>query len=258
MLTFVDILVLLSRMMFDVDDEDSYSQSYDYLSFAEQVCADVGYSGGYRWLSNAYYMIGGLLFRAGHCEAANYPFRKSCALLEKDTERVATDTGKLQLCKRYEALGVSNQASKYFEASNFELYLLEAFYNNCIRSQDAAKAYRLALKRLPRSNIKAFVRDHNKLSVYGLIEKNPFVPKLIERFLRASIVDDDMPQVDFAHDMMDLDDLQPSEKCIIYECELKVLQKLSSKYDCNRQQVVLVSALLRNYDSLEYPLRRAR
>lgn len=118
LLTFVDIMVLMSRLLFDVDDEDSYSQAYEYLSTGEQLCAEFGYTGGYRWLSGAFYMIGVALFNAGQYEAANYPLRKACALLEKDSDRAATDAGKLQLCRRYEILGTSCNRSKHFEASS--------------------------------------------------------------------------------------------------------------------------------------------
>lgn len=115
MLAIVDITVLLARIQFRVDDEDTYHAAYECLSTGEQLCSDYGYAGGYRWLSGAYYTLGAAMVNAKMYSTAIYPLRKACALLEKDSSRIATDAGKLQLCRRYEILGACCERDNRFE-----------------------------------------------------------------------------------------------------------------------------------------------
>lgn len=118
--------------------------------------------------------------------------------------------------------------------------------------------FRLALKRLPFSSIEAFVKDADSLGIFSLIENNPFIPKLIERFMRSVIVDDNQTHVTFASELMDIDRLTASQRCIIHECELKVLYNLSAKLNCSRHQRTLINTILHNYSSKTHPLRRVR
>ncbi|KAI9484690.1 hypothetical protein BDB00DRAFT_774403 [Zychaea mexicana] len=238
MSAFVETMVLLAHMRFDIDDEDSYGSAYENLSSAEEMCVFNGFSNGYRWVSNTYYKIGVTLHNAELYAGAVYPLRKACSLLEKDETRASTDTGRLQLCKRYEVLGTCCQKDKRFE--------------------DATKAFKLALKRLPSSTIEAFVKEADSLAIYTLMGKHPLIPKLIERYLRATISDESDLEISFASEAMDLRHLESSQKSIIYECELRSMYMLSSSTDCTRQQNAILNALLRHYTARSYPIRRAR
>jgi tetratricopeptide (TPR) repeat protein len=231
-------MVLLARMTFNINDESTYQQAYEYLSTAEQLCAELKISSGYRWLSGSYHHFGITMIKTELYAGAIYPLRKSCTLLEKDTERINTDEGKLQACKRYEILGTCCQKNERFE--------------------EAIKAYRVALKRVPASTILKFVNQADTIAVSTIIEKDPLVSKLIDRFLRASIIDPYQSKIHFACEFMDLSSLNQIQQCFIYECELKVWNVLALKMNLSKYQLHIVDKLLEVYNSTEYPIRRTR
>ncbi|KAI7907853.1 uncharacterized protein BX663DRAFT_528514 [Cokeromyces recurvatus] len=240
MVAFIDIMVLLARMQFDISDETSYQQSYEYLSTAEQLCAEKKFLKGYRYLSGSYYNIGTALIKKderffGH---AIYPLRKACSLLEKDPERAQSDEGRLQLCKRYEILGICCHKNKQFE--------------------DSVKAYRLALKRVPVSTVDSFVSGSETKAVSRMMECEPLIPKLMDRYLRAAVSDPDLINVHFASEYVQMAGLSAIQQSFVYECELKVWHRLSLKMDVSRFQLFIVNKLLQLYDAVNYPVRRAR
>lgn len=118
MLTFVDIMILLAKIHYNAKDENTYYQAYDYLANAEQLCSDHGYSAGYRWISATYYTLGAEMIALNSLVSAIYPLRKACSLLEKDSQRMCSDAGKLQLAKRYEVFGTCCQKNGDFEVSD--------------------------------------------------------------------------------------------------------------------------------------------
>lgn len=238
MISFIDIMVLLTRMHFNINNEDTHSQAYEYLSTAEQLCADIKFPEGYRWLSVSYYNLGATMIKAELFSSAVYPLRKSCSLLEKDTERINTDEGKLQICKRYEILGTCCQKNE--------------------RYSEAIRAYRMALQRAPISTIEKFISQASNTAVSTIIETDPLIPKLIDRFLRASIIDPDQSEIQFACEFLDLSTLSVVQQCIIYECELRVWNVLSLKMDLVKFQMMIIEKLLECYDSEHFPVRRAR
>ncbi|KAI8150319.1 peptidase family C50-domain-containing protein [Fennellomyces sp. T-0311] len=238
MSALVEIMVLLSRMQFDIDDPDSYQNAYEHLSTAEEMCSEIGFSNGYRWLSTAFYRIGVSMYNDEMYSDAIYPLRKACALLEKDGARAMSDAGRLQLCKRYDVLGSCCQKDKRFEEST--------------------KAYKLALKRLPCSSIEAFVKEADSVAIYTLMTRHPLIPRLVERFLRATITDENDIELLFASNIMDLSQVEPSKKTIIYECELRAMYMLSTTMDCTRHQGTIIHTLLKHYTPELFPIRRAR
>ncbi len=238
MISYIDIMVLLSKINFNVNKEETHHQAYDYLLTAEQLCADVKFTEGYRWLSVSYYNLGATMIKTELFSSAVYPLRKSCALLEKDTERINTDEGKLQICKRYEILGTCCQKNQRYE--------------------EAIKAYRMALQRAPISSIEKFVSQASTTAVSTTIENDPLIPKLIDRFLRASIIDPDQFEVRFASELMDLSTISLIQQCIIYECELRVWNALSVKMNLFKYQMLIIEKLLELYNSQNFPIRRAR
>ncbi|GAA5799445.1 hypothetical protein HPULCUR_004860 [Helicostylum pulchrum] len=238
MISFIDIMVLLARMNFNIADEDTHHEAYEYLASAEQMCSQVKFMEGYRWLSGSYYNLGATMIKTELYSSAIYPLRKSCSLLEKDTERMNTDEGRLQISKRYEILGTCCQKNERFE--------------------DAIKAYRFALKRVPVSAIEKFASRADSVAVSTIIETDPLVPKLIDRFLRASIIDPDQSDIHFASEFMDLSTLTPVQQCAIYECELKVWTFLSLKLNVTKFQSSIIEKLLEVYTIDQYPIRRAR
>ncbi|KAI9309057.1 hypothetical protein BJ944DRAFT_254223 [Cunninghamella echinulata] len=234
--TFVDIMILVAKLQFDVKNENTYHQVYDYLSNAEQFCSDNGFPSGFRWISASYYTFGAAMVTSNIIAQAVYPLRKACTLLEKDTDRCNSDTGKLQLARRYEVLGTCCQREGDFEG--------------------AIKAFRMALKRIPYSTIISFTSGSDKMAVSTLIEQKPLVPKLIDRFLRCSISDHE--QKSFATEHMDLSGLTATQKCVLYECEVQVLLTLSSRLNLVKQQNWLIHTLLQHYSEIQFPIRRAR
>ncbi|KAI8639656.1 hypothetical protein BD408DRAFT_349538 [Parasitella parasitica] len=238
MTSLVDIMVLLARMQFSIKDEDSFSQAYEYLSTAEQMCAEKEFTSGYRWLSGSYYNLGTAMIKAEMYSQAIYPMRKSSSTLEKDTERANSDEGRLQLCKRYEILGICCQKTKRFD--------------------DAISAFRLALKRIPASEIKRFVNNADTTAVSTVMEQDSLIPKLIDRFLRASVIDPEQESIHFASEYINLSALDPIQKCFVYECELKVWHLLSLKMKLYKYELFIIERLLQMYNATKYPIRRAR
>ncbi|KAF7730176.1 hypothetical protein EC973_002784 [Apophysomyces ossiformis] len=236
-LAFVDIMCLLSRIYFDVELLHTHEEAYRFLSDAEVFCRDFQFPSGYRWLSAEYYGIGTAMVTANFYSKATYALRKGCILLEKDEDRASTVAGRLHLCKRYETLGICCLKSNEFE--------------------DGIKAFRLALKRLPSTTIEVFVKHASSESISALAQQNPLIPKLIDRFLRSSIVAADQ-EVTFASDIMDTTTLSATQLSVLLECELKVLHALSAKMDLTRQQSKLINILLYHYTCKSYPIRRTR
>jgi hypothetical protein len=238
LISFIDIMVLLARMQFNLDEESTYQQAYEYLSTAEQMCVEKKFNEGYRWLSGSYYNLGTSMIKIELYKNGIYPLRKSSSLLEKDQERANSDEGKLQLCKRYEILGICCQKNKLFD--------------------DAIKAYRLALKRIPVSAIEKFTRHSESVAVSTMIEQDALIPKLMDRFIRASVVDPYQEQINFASEYMNLTALNPIRQSFLYECELKVWNELALKMNLDKYQLFIVDKLLQLYDKDNYPIRRAR
>ncbi|KAJ8658660.1 hypothetical protein O0I10_005700 [Lichtheimia ornata] len=238
MRNYIDIMVLLARMRFQLDDEDSYYASYEDLATAEQACEEFGYPAGYRWVSGAFYILGAAMANASMYASAIYPLRKACTLLEKSSSYAASETGRLHLAKRYEILGTCCRKDNRFE--------------------DAIKAYRSSLKKLPDSSIQSFVQEADKLAIHSLIERNPLIPKLIDRYLRAALFDGVSTELTFASDIMNLSTLVPEQRCIIYECELRTLYTCSFQMDCSHYQTALIEKLMKYYTPFLFPIRRAR
>lgn len=117
MRNYIDIMVLLARMRFQLDDEDSYYASYEDLATAEQACEEFGYSAGYRWVSGAFYILGAAMANASMYSSAIYPLRKACTLLEKSSSYASSETGRLHLAKRYEILGTCCRKDNRFEVN---------------------------------------------------------------------------------------------------------------------------------------------
>lgn len=231
-------MVLLARMNFNIADDNTHHQAYEYLSSAEQMCTQVNFPAGYRWLSGSYYNLGATMIKTELFSSAMYPLRKSCSLLEKDTERINTNEGRLQLCKRYEILGTCCQKNERYE--------------------DAIKAYRFALKRVPHYVVEKFTSRADNTAVSTIIETDPLVPKLIDRFLRSSIIDPAQSEIRFASQVMELFTLTPIQQGIIYECELKVWNFLALKMNVTKFQLSIIHKLLEIYNGHDYPIRRAR
>jgi tetratricopeptide (TPR) repeat protein len=238
LISFIDIIILLARIQFNLDEESTYLQAYEYLSTAEQMCAEKKFNEGYRWLSGSYYNLGTAMIKAELYKNAIYPLRKSSSLLEKDPERANSDEGKLQLCKRYEILGICCQKNKHFD--------------------DAIKAYRLALKRIPTSAIEKFTSRSETTAVSTMVEQDALIPKLMDRFLRASVIDPYQEQINFANEYVNLAALNPIRQGFLYECELKIWNELALKMSLSKYQLFIVDKLLQLYDKDNYPIRRAR
>lgn len=120
MRNYIDIMVLLARMRFQLEDEDSYYASYEDLATAEQACEEFGYSAGYRWVSGAFYILGAAMANASMYASAIYPLRKACTLLEKSSSYAASETGRLHLSKRYEILGTCCRKDNRFEVNTIQ------------------------------------------------------------------------------------------------------------------------------------------
>ncbi|KAI8988792.1 hypothetical protein BDB01DRAFT_719302 [Pilobolus umbonatus] len=236
-LSYIDIMILLGKIHFNVSNDNTHEQAYEYLSAAEQLCSEAKYSEGYKYISTAYFDLGAAMISNEQFNHAEYPLRKACSLLERDTEHVKSPEGKLQLCKTYQFLGNCCQKNK--------------------RSDESIKSYRLALQRIPLVTIKSFVKKSNSTAVSTLVEHEPLVSQLMDRFLRASITNP-LDKVKFACEWINMTTLNHIEQCIFYECELRLWNSLSLKMDVYRFQSHIIEKLLEIYDSQVYPIRRAR
>lgn len=105
LLTYVHIMIVLAKAHFDTTNEDAHYHAFEYLDAAERICSDYGFFVGYRGISAAYYTFGAALVKLDLVSKAVYPLRKSCTILELDSEQETVDADKLQLVKRYEVLG---------------------------------------------------------------------------------------------------------------------------------------------------------
>ncbi|KAI9030916.1 peptidase family C50-domain-containing protein [Phycomyces nitens] len=238
-LAFVDTMVLLAKMhMLIHKDVEAAQRVYIYLKRAEDLCLDQKHIDGLYWTSLGYRDIGiDFATRQAYKEAI-YPLRKSCTLLEKQQEKKPSDTDAFQLCKRYDTLGVCCQKSGQYE--------------------QAAQAFRQALMRFPVSSIKSFVSQASSTPISTIVYKNPLIPKTMDRFLRCSAVDMNMLDVQLASNALDLSQLTPLESCIVYECELAILQALMVKRDVSLLQESVFDILLSVYRPETCPIRRTR
>lgn len=114
----------------------------------------------------------------------------------------------------------------------------------------------MSLRRLPPATIEQFATGADHMPVSKMAEQQPFVPKLMDRFIRSSFYDHE--QKTLATEVMDLSLLTPIQKCVLYECELKVLLVLSLRLNVTKEQNVLVGSLLHHYTAEQFPIRRAR
>ncbi|ORZ20232.1 hypothetical protein BCR42DRAFT_322246, partial [Absidia repens] len=235
-ITNVDTMILLTKLHFDARNDATYRQAYDRLAIAEQICSDHKVFSGYRWISATYYTLGAGMVTIHSPSSAVYPLNKSCMLLEKDTERVNSKAGIIQLVKRYEVLGTCCQKAGDLEG--------------------ATKAYRLALNHLPATTIDMFTTGSDQMTISKMIQRQPLVPNLIARFLRSAFSNNE--QNVFSTELMDLSTLTPIQKCVLHECELKVLLRLSPRLDLTKSQSWLIDSLLHHYTPVRYPIRRGR
>lgn len=231
-------MVLLARLVFKIHDDETHSDAYEYLSTAERKCDQANFPEGYRWLSGSYYNLGAIMIKTEQYKSALHPLHKACNILKKDTERIQTPDGMMQLCKRFEILGTCCQKTEEYA--------------------DAIAAYRASLKCIPMTVIKQFVSRAETTAISSIIETEPFIPKIIDRFLRSSIIDPNQSEICFASAMIKLLGLTPVQKAVIYECELKVWDSLALKMNVTKFQLAIIDKLLDVYTKREYPIRRAR
>ncbi|KAI7862463.1 hypothetical protein BDF14DRAFT_1736135 [Spinellus fusiger] len=238
-MAYVDSMVLLAKLQLLIkQDAEASRQAYSYLQSAEQLCSDFDYSAGYHCVALGYRTLGVYLASHSMNSESIYPLRKSCTLLEKHFEQTPTDENALQLCKRYDTLGVGYQKKGDYE--------------------QAARAFRQALRRLPTSAIDAFVKNASTMAPSSMVSRNPLISKAMDRFLRSSIIDMDEEGLVLASDIMNLSNVTPVDACAIYECELGILQAIMVKRDVLLHQEKIIHKLMKVYTVKEYPIRRAR
>lgn len=102
------------------------------------------------------------------------------------------------------------------------------------------------------------MQEADKLAIHSLIERNPLIPKLIDRYLRAALFDGVSAELTFGSDIMNLSTLVAEQRCIIYECELRTLYTCSFQMDCSNYQSELIEKLMKYYTPSLFPIRRAR
>lgn len=233
-------MLLLARMVFRFDDPESHERAFQFLRKAETFCDSHGFTEGNRWVSSTYYAFGANLATEGEYGKAIVPLEKSCAILEQDQLRAKTQSEQwsMQLCKRYELLGASH---------------LKIF-----NQRKAIAALQNALRHLPKASINEFVRHCASVSLTLIIEKHPVIPKLIERYLRAAVIDAPDDDIALASEVMDLQHLSCGQQAILKECELQVLNVMSLRTDVTSFQLKLIDQLLDTYEPTLYPIRRSR
>ncbi|KAG1470681.1 hypothetical protein G6F56_002539 [Rhizopus delemar] len=236
--TFVEMMILSVRIKYQVEDERSYHQALEYLDKAEKFCSKTNFSKGNSWISSSYYSLGAAMIQLEMYSKATLPIRKSTILLSTHVESNPTDKNKLELCNRYEALGTC-----CFKVNEF---------------REARESYRIALRQIPISKIKLFIDKGNSKAVSAISEEETLLPKLMDRFLRASIVDPNQASVTYACEHLQLSSFNDAEQCILFECELRVWSVLSLKANLSKFQLHIVNQLLEIYTPDIYPLRRIR
>jgi len=239
-LTYIDVVILLSRMVFRTEDPETHDRAFEFLREAESFCESNGFTEGKRWVSSAYYSFGANLATEGEYGKAITPLEKSCTILEQDQLRAKTQSEQwsMQLCKRYELLGASH---------------LKIF-----NQRKAISALQNALAHLPKASINEFVRHCDSISLTIIIDKFPLIPKLMERYIRAAIIDPPGNEAVLASDAMDIGRLSCGQQAIIKECELQIMNVMSLRSNVSALQMMLIEQLLEAYDGTAYPIRRAR
>ncbi|KAI8581925.1 hypothetical protein K450DRAFT_229931 [Umbelopsis ramanniana AG] len=239
-LAHIDVVLLLARMVFRFDDPETHERAFQFLRKAEIFCSSNGFTEGIRWVSSTYYSFGANLATEGEYGKAIVPLEKSCAILEQDQIRAKTHSEQwsMQLCKRYELLGASH---------------LKIF-----NQRKAIAALQNALRHLPKATINEFVRHCASVSLTLIVEKHPVIPKLIERYLRAAVIDAPDDEVALATEIMDLQHLSRGQQAILKECELQVMNIMSLRTNVAMFQLKLIDQLLDAYEPTLYPIRRSR
>lgn len=227
-------------MAFRTTDPETHERAFQYLQDGAVFCEKNDFTEGERWLSSAYYSFGANLATEGDYGKAIIPLEKSCIILEQDQLRAKTQSEQwsMQLCKRYELLG----------ASQLKLF----------NQKKAILALQRALIHIPKSSIKEFVRHCDTVSLTIFIDKFPLLPKLIERYMRATIIDRPHDEIALASETMDIGHLSTSQRAIIKECELQILNVMSLRNNVSTLQMRLIDDLLLAYEATQYPIRRAR
>jgi tetratricopeptide (TPR) repeat protein len=227
-------------MTFRTADLETHERAFQYLKDGAIFCEKYDFTEGKRWLSSAYYSFGASLATEGDYGKAIVPLEKSCSILEQDQLRAKTQSEQwsMQLCKRYELLGAS-----HLKISN---------------EKRAISALQCALVHLPKSSIKEFVRHCDTVSLTIIIDKLPLLPKLMERYLRAAIIDRPHDEITLASETMDIGHLNTSQQAIIKECELQIMNVMSLRTNVSTLQMRLIDDLLLSYEASQYPIRRAR
>ncbi|RUS29007.1 peptidase family C50-domain-containing protein [Jimgerdemannia flammicorona] len=247
----IDALTLLSRMTFDIDDESSQSKAEAYLKRADRICGVTESWDGWRWVSGAYYNIGGALYKQSLFKRAISSLSRSCDLLAKyvgHTQKFKSsaiglegdlDESRSQLCKRFEILAISFQKIGGVE--------------------DAKRVLERAISCLPLAKIEYFAMHLDQEPAAVAAQRLPALPKLIDRYLRLAIMDASLLDgFKYPHAILANQDLPLTGMGGIMEYELGVLKSLSHKVDLGDRQMEIVDSLLELYNAQSYPIRRAR
>lgn len=241
----VDVNTFLARYHFDASGT-CFSAAEPYLVNAIAICTACSYYSGLRWLSSAFYNIGGLLFKSGDHASAVAPILQACQSLQVYLDNLEfgqseeLEETKTLLAKRWEVLATCYSATG--------------------RMGDALECLKKALSVLPRKMYSQLQSSRSSVISSG---KPCLAAKVIDRYVKSSFaVDSDGEQYVPIEVLLYRDDRDASswvdEAVPALEYELTCLRAIGSKSNTAPHQYQVIRQLLEYCKPKDNPLQWAR
>ncbi|CAG8464478.1 7082_t:CDS:10 [Acaulospora colombiana] len=244
-LVLIDTYELLSRFSsFGFHSENKFNH---YIEQAFRIAQRTSCIEGLRTISNAYYRIAVYYYNDNQIKVAVEPMRQSCEILCRCVHELLNVNGSSE--KSVEEF--QSQLSKRFE-------VLGACWNLLGEFKNARDAFEKSLRCLPKSEFFRFAALASSQGVQWVSQQAPIIPKLIERYIKLSIIDCTGGEFTPVHEILMDFEFDSIVLAGLFEYELRVLRLFDDKIDSSNVEFLLYEKLLEWYDGVNYPIRRAR
>ncbi|KAK9721486.1 separin protein [Basidiobolus ranarum] len=237
-LNLVDFVVFQARMMFEKDTTKSTSKILLLLDKAASIGDSTSSREGIKWVASSCYNFGIALYKCKNYPLAITYLSKSCQLLEQFAEAKASNLEAqsksdlwMQLNKRYEALGICQQAIGDFK--------------------NAQWSFAKSMVYIPEIDTKPLQNSKSTAPLLNLI--NP----LVSRYIKAGIHTKDQTYRSL-YELPQMESIEKSNLGYILEKEMYFLEIFGAHYPTQNPRQSIIERTLDIYVAEEYPIRRAR
>ena len=242
----MEVYTSLSTQAFDPTIPDTYDQAHTFLSRATSLCLSHNLGKYLRWVSSAYYNIGGMFFKANNYTNAIHPLLEACNSLSaymdrkihnKDHQISSEDLQEIHtlISKRWEILATCHHAL-----------------------QNIALALEALVKALRNLSVSEFAEFRNRGSSI-INDKSPCAAsKLVDRYVRMYFswpFEERSVSFRFMREILQDRILEIGEHEIveIMDYELGALQAVGTKYDTATEEIAAIDGILQACDQTERP-----